>query len=95
MDNFGEMATHVSNRTGEDDTTLMHTLIFSQADAAPAAGTIAVYDGTDATGTLLYTEIFTTDVFRAYSVLLDIAFTAGPFIKFTTTADVSVTASYR
>ena len=23
MDNFGEMVTHVSNRTGEDDTTLI------------------------------------------------------------------------
>lgn len=73
----------------------LHTLTFAQTDAAPTAGTIIVYDNTAESGTILFSETFDTTVFRAYSVLLDVTFTIGLYVGFTTTADVGVTVSYR
>ena len=72
----------------------LHTLTFSCNDAAPTAGTIIVYDNTAESGTVLYSETFTTTVFRGYTVTLDIPFSTGLYIGFTTTADVNVQASY-
>lgn len=73
----------------------LHTLTFAQSDAAPTAGTIIVYDNTAESGTILYSETFDTTVFRGYSVILDVSFTIGLYVGFTTTADVGVTVSYR
>ena len=74
---------------------VLHSLTFSQNDAAPTAGSVAVYDGIGATGTVLYRETFDTTIFRAYSVILDVKFSVGLYIAWTTTADVNVVASYR
>ena len=74
---------------------VLHSLTFAQTDAAPTAGSIIVYDNTAESGTILYSETFTTDTFRGYTVVLDIAFTTGLYIGFTTTADVGVTVSYK
>jgi hypothetical protein len=73
----------------------LHTLTFAQTDAAPTAGSIIVYDNTAESGTIIYSETFTTDVFRGYTVTIDAAFGTGLYIGFTTTADVGVTVSYR
>ena len=73
----------------------LHTLTFSCNDAAPTAGSIVVYDSLTETGTEIFNETFTTTPFRAYSVVLDVAFKTGLYVGFTTTADVNVTVSYR
>lgn len=73
----------------------LHSLTFSCADAAPTAGSIIVYDSLTEAGAIIYTETFDTTAFRGYTVTLDVAFATGCYIGFTTTADVSVTASYR
>ena len=74
---------------------VLHTLTFSQGDAAPTAGTIIVYDNTAESGTVIYSETFTTTAFRGYSVTLDCAVTTGIYVGFTTTADVNCTVTYR
>lgn len=74
---------------------VLHTLTFSQGDAAPTAGTIIVYDNTAESGTVIYSETFTTTAFRGYTVTLDCAVTTGIYVGFTTTADVNCTVSYR
>jgi hypothetical protein len=73
----------------------LHTLTFSQIDAAPTAGTIIVYDNTAESGTVLYSETFDTTVFKGYSVILDCTFATGLYIGFTTTADIACSVSYR
>ena len=73
----------------------LHALTFAQSDAAPTAGSIIVYDNTAESGTILYSETFTTDVFRGYTVILDVNFATGLYVGFTTTADVGCTVSYR
>lgn len=73
----------------------LHTLTFACADAAPTAGSITVYDSLTETGTVIYSETFDTTAFRGFSVVLDVSFSTGLYIGFTTTADVGCTASYR
>lgn len=73
----------------------LHTLTFACADAAPTAGSIIVYDSLTETGTIIYSETFDTTVFRGYSVILNVSFTTGLYVGFTTTADVGCTISYR
>ena len=73
----------------------LHTLTFSCNDAAPTAGSIVVYDNTAESGTELYNETFDTTAFRGYSVTLDVSFSTGLYVGFTTTADVNCTVSYR
>jgi len=73
----------------------LHTLTFTCIDAAPTAGTIIVYDNTAESGTIIYSETFTTTAFRGYTVTIDASFATGLYIGFTTTADVGVTVSYR
>lgn len=73
----------------------LHTLTFACADATPTAGSIIVYDSLTETGTVIYSETFDTTAFRGFSVVLDVSFSTGLYIGFTTTADVGCTASYR
>lgn len=73
----------------------LHAINFSQNDAAPTAGTIDVYDNPAGTGTKIWTWTLTTTVFMPFSIILDVAFTTGLYVNFTTTSDVSVTVSYR
>lgn len=73
----------------------LHTLTFSQNDAAPTAGSIIVYDSLTETGTQIFNHTFTTTPFAPFTVTIDASFSTGLFIGFTTTADVNVTVSYR
>lgn len=73
----------------------LHTLTFACADAAPTAGSIIVYDSLSETGTVIYSETFDTTAFRGFSVVLDVSFSTGLYIGFTTTADIGCTASWR
>ena len=72
----------------------LHTLVFSCNDAAPTAGSVIVYDNTAESGTQIFNHTFTTTPFAPFSVLLDVRFSTGLYIGFTTTADVNVTATY-
>ena len=73
----------------------LHTLTFSQTDAAPTAGTITVYDNTAESGTKIFEWNITTAVFYPFTVTIDAAFAVGLYVGFATTADVQVTVSYR
>lgn len=73
----------------------LHTLTFSCNDAAPTAGSIIVYDNTAESGTQIFNHTFTTTPFMPFSVTLDVTFSTGLYIGFTTTNDVNVTPSYR
>lgn len=73
----------------------LHTLTFACADAAPTAGSIIVYDSLSETGTVIYSETFDTTAFRGFSVVLDVSFSTGLYIGFTTTADIGCTVSWR
>lgn len=73
----------------------LHTITFSCNDAAPTAGSVIVYDNTAESGTQLFNHTFTTTPFAPCTVTLDVEFSTGLYIGFTTTADVNVVASYR
>ena len=89
---YAQMVADLLVKTGPG---FLHTITFSQADAAPTAGTIIVYDNTAESGTIIFTSTWTIAVFYPTTVTLDVAFTAGLYVGFATTADVSVTVSYR
>ncbi len=72
----------------------LHTLTLSCNDAAPTAGSVIVYDSLTEAGTQIFNHTFTTTPFAPISIVLDVKFSAGLFIGFTTTADVNVTAAY-
>lgn len=73
----------------------LHAVTFGGTDAAPTAGSIIFYDNTAESGTVIFSENITTTPFQAHTVILDVAFSTGLYIGFTTTADVGVTPSYR
>lgn len=73
----------------------LHTVTISQDDAAPTAGTIDIYDGTDANGTLIFSWTLTTAVFIPFTLTFDVDVTTGIFVDFTTTADVNVTTTHK
>lgn len=74
---------------------LLHSLTFTQIDAAPTAGTIIVYDNTAESGTIIFSSTWTTAIFYPTTVTLDVQFLTGLYVGFTTTADIGVTVSYR
>jgi len=69
---------------------VLGSLTFSCNDAAPTAGSIIVYDNTSETGTELFNHTFTTTPFVPFTLPLNVAFTTGLYIGFTTTADVNI-----
>lgn len=71
------------------------SLTFSCNDAAPTAGSIIVYDATSETGTQIFNHTFTTTPFVPFTLPLNVDFTTGLYIGFTTTNDVNVTVAYR
>jgi hypothetical protein len=73
----------------------IHTLVFSMNDPAPTAGSINIFDNTSATGTPIYSETFTTAVFRGYTIVLDIEVQNGIYVAFTTTADVNCVVTFK
>jgi Tfp pilus assembly protein PilW len=83
-------ATQVKSGSG-----VLHSLTFSQNDAAPTAGTIDVYDSLDATGRKIFSWTLTTAVFNPSTVILDVEFGVGLYVNFTTTADVNVLVAFR
>lgn len=85
-----QVDTQVSTTSG-----VLRSVTFSCADAEPTAGSIIFYDNTAESGTVLLTVTFTTAVFRAFTVDLNVPYSTGLYIGFTTTADVGVSINYR
>ncbi|MFA5990440.1 MAG: hypothetical protein WC803_12665 [Sphingomonas sp.] len=73
----------------------LHTLTFSPTDAAATAGTIFVYDKTTEATPTIFSYTIPAAALVPVTVTLDVSFTTGLYIGFTTTADVAVTVSYR
>ena len=99
MGNVLEM-TRYSSTTCTADTLVktgsgvLHSLTFTETDAAPTAGSIIVYDQTTEAVPVIYSETFTTTGFRGYTVVLDAVFKTGLYVGFTTTADVNCIVTY-
>jgi hypothetical protein len=73
----------------------LRSVTFTQADAAPTAGSIVVYDGTSTSGAKILDVTFTTAAFLPATVPLLVAYKTGLYVKFNTTADVNVTVAYK
>lgn len=93
--------THGSGSSITADTLLktgsgkLFALTFSCTDATPTAGSIDVYDNTSAAGTKLFTWAIPAAYFVPFTLPIDVLFTNGLYVDFTTTADVAVVASFR
>lgn len=70
-------------------------LTFACTAALATAGTIKVFDNTVTGGTLLWEWTVPNAYFVPFTLPLDLEFTTGCYIDFTTTGDVSVTPSIR
>lgn len=75
----------------------VHTVTFSQDDAAPTAGSIYLYDSATAASSSgeMFQHTFTTAVFNPTTIVLDADFTSGLYIEIAATADVNVTTTYK
>jgi hypothetical protein len=74
---------------------LLHALTCG-SDAAATAGTLDIRDATAAGGgTIIATLTFVAAYFPPVTLIFDTLFSSGLVLDFTTTADVSCTASYR
>lgn len=73
----------------------LHAITISPTDAAATAGTITAYDNTAESGGIIFTYYVPAAALVPVTVILDVAFTTGLYIGFSTTADVGVTVSYR
>ncbi len=73
---------------------VVHQITFSQNDAAPTAGSIILYDSVTEANTQLFNWTLTTAVFNPVTITLDIPFTTGLYLGFTTTDDVNVVVTY-
>ena len=74
-------------------TGILYSLTFTCNDAAPTAGSVIVYDSLTEASTQIFNHTFTTTPFVPTTVLLNVAFKTGLYVRFTTTADVNVTVS--
>lgn len=73
----------------------LHTVTISPIDAAATAGTIFVYDALTETTPTIFAYTIPAAALVPVTVTLDVSFSTGLYVGFTTTADVSVTVSYR
>lgn len=73
----------------------LHTVTISPTDATATAGTIILYDNTAESGTVMFTYYIPAAALVPVTVVLDVSFSTGLYVGFTTTADVAVTLSYR
>lgn len=69
--------------------------ITCNSDAAATAGTLIVYDNTVESGTQIWTWTISAVEYQPRTLLFDVAFSAGLYVGYTTTADVPCTVSYR
>jgi hypothetical protein len=74
----------------------LHTITFAPNDLAPTAGSIILYDSlTEANTQIFNFSGIATTWFVPFTLILDVSFSTGLYVGFTTTADVNVTVSYR
>lgn len=75
---------------------ILHTVVCASADAAATAGSVAIRDGIAAGGgTVIATIAFAAAFLAPATATFDVIFGTGLYLDFTTTADVSCTATYR
>lgn len=73
----------------------LHAIQISCNDAAPTAGNLDIYDNTAGSGTKIFSCSFTTTWFAPVNIPINVEFSTGLYLDFTTTADVNVSVSYR
>lgn len=86
----------ITTDTGVSSTSgVLRGIVLMQTDAAPTAGSIDVYDNTAGSGNKLFTVTIDTTVFRAMYIPLNLPYSNGIYVDFTTTTDVAVVLDYR
>lgn len=73
----------------------LHAITISPTDAAATAGSIIAYDSLTEADPKIFNFYVPAAAMVPVTVILDVSFATGLYIGFTTTADVSVTVSYR
>lgn len=74
----------------------LHNIVCAGSDAAATAGLIEVRDAVAAgAGTVILPVPIAAELLLPQPVLMDVPFTTGLYVDFTTTADVTCTVSYR
>ena len=73
----------------------LHSVTFSPTDAEATAGSIILYDKTTEAAPIIFTFYVPVAVMLPVTVILDVSFSTGLYVGFTTTADVCATISYR
>lgn len=72
----------------------LHTITIAPTTATPTAGLVSVYDGTSASGTLIFSEwMFATT--PGHTITLDCDVYAGIYVAYTTVDNVSVTVTHQ
>lgn len=74
---------------------VIESINLAGTDAAATAGTIAVYDGIDDTGTLIHSETVAAAAYPSRCLVYKGLCSTGIYVKITTTADVEVVVSYQ
>ena len=73
----------------------VHTLTCSSTDAAATAGTIKLYDNTAESGTVIVNLNPQAVYYAPFTITLDVQFTTGLYIGYTTTNDMDCGVTYR
>jgi len=73
----------------------IHTITITPTDAAATAGSIILYDNTTEADTVIFNYYIPAATLTPVTLTLDVEFSTGLYVGFTTTADVSATISYR
>lgn len=73
----------------------LHAITISPTDAAATAGTIILYDKVTEAAPIIFSYTIPAAALVPVTLILDVSFTTGLYVGFTTVADVAVTVSYR
>jgi hypothetical protein len=91
----GQFESYALKRARVNSDTLLATgagfiksITISQADAAPTAGSIVLYDATAAevpTTNVIFRHTFTTTAFTPFTIPIEVPFDTGLYVDFVTT----------
>lgn len=74
---------------------ILGSITLSCNDAAPTAGSVIIYDNTAESGTIIFSHTFTTTPFVPVTLPMNVAYSTGLYVGFTTTNDVNVSIAYQ
>lgn len=95
-----ERFSYAGNKTADVQikagTGFVHQMVCVGTDATATAGTIILYDNVAETGTVIFSwAVAAVAITSPVVIPLDVSFTNGLYLGFTTTADVTCTVSFQ